>query len=288
MKNKVIGFGLASILLTSAVALAQSADWSAAHQPYRVMGNIYYVGTKGIGVYLITTPKGHILLDGATEQGAKVVEANIKALGFKLKDVKYLIETHAHFDHVGGTATIKQDTGATFIASAADRAGLEGGIHDGLFNYGKATFTPIKVDRVIADGGKLTLGGTSLTAVITPGHSRGCTAWTMRINDKGKPRTVIFYGSTTTAGNILVNNMIYPNIVSDFRSSFAKLKTIKADVFLTNHPEFADLEGKRALQMAGHTDAFVNAKELPAYVAKSEADFNAELAKQQAASRKGG
>jgi metallo-beta-lactamase class B len=288
MKTKTVTFGLAVIVLTSAVAVAQSADWSTPHEPYRVMGNIYYVGTKGIGVYLITTPKGHILLDGATEQGAEVVKANIKALGFKLTDVKYLIETHAHFDHVGGTAKIKRDTGATFIASAADRAGLEGGIHDGLFNYGKMTFAPIKVDQVIADGGKLTLGGTTLTAVVTPGHSRGCTAWTMTIKEKGRPLNVIFYGSTTTAGNILVNNTIYPTIVSDFRSSFAKLKAIRADVFLTNHPEFADLEAKHLAQTAGKPDAFVNAKELPAYVAQSETDFNAELAKQQSASRKGG
>jgi metallo-beta-lactamase class B len=283
MKRPTIAlFG--ALLATSAVAVfAQSASWSEARAPYRVAGNIYYVGTKGIGVYLINTPKGAILLDGATEAGSDVVAANIKALGFKLTDVKYLIETHAHFDHVGGTAKLKAATGAQMIASAGDRRALESGRHDGETNYGVATFPAVKVDRVIADGGKVSLGGTTLTAHLTPGHSRGCTSWSMTINDKGKPRKVLFFGSTTVAGNILVGNKIYPGIVSDYRKSFAKLKAMKADIFLTNHPEFADLDEKREAQLAGKADAFVDPSALPAFVKESEAAFDTELARQMAA-----
>jgi metallo-beta-lactamase class B len=282
MKRTTMAIFGASFALSAAAVFAQSASWSEPRAPYRVAGNVYYVGTKGIGVYLISTPKGAILLDGATEKGADVVAANIKALGFKLSDVKYLIETHAHFDHVGGTAMLKKATGAVVIASAEDRRALETGRHDGENEYGIGTFPAVKVDRIIKDGGKISLGGTTLTAHITPGHSRGCTSWTMTINDQGKPRKVLFYGSTTTAGNILVGNKVYPEIVSDYRKSFAKLKAMKADIFLTNHPEFADLDAKHSAQLAGKADAFVDAGALPAFIKASEADFDAELARQTA------
>jgi metallo-beta-lactamase class B len=273
-----------ALLGTSAVAVfAQSESWSEARAPYHVAGNIYYVGTKGIGVYLINTPKGAILLDSATEKGADVIAANIKALGFKLSDVKYLIETHAHYDHVGGTAKLKKATGALLIASAGDRRALETGRHDGENSSGIGTFAPVKVDRIIGDGGKISLGGTTLTAHMTPGHSRGCTSWTMTINDLGKPRKVLFFGSTTVAGNILVGNKIYPGIVNDYRRSFAMLKAMKADIFLTNHPEFADLDEKREAQIAGKADAFVDANALPAFVKASEAAFEEERARQLAA-----
>ncbi len=272
-----------ALLATSAVAVfAQSESWSEPRAPYNVAGNIYYVGTKGIGVYLINTPKGAILLDGATEKGADVIAANIKALGFKLSDVKYLIETHAHYDHVGGTAKLKNATGAVLIASAGDRRALETGRHDGENSAGIGTFPAVKVDRIIADGGKISLGGTTLTAHITPGHSRGCTSWTMTVNDKGAPRNVLFFGSTTVAGNILVGNKVYPGIVQDYRKSFAKLKAMKADILLTNHPEFADLDEKRDAQIAGKADAFVDASALPALIKELEAAFNTELARQAA------
>lgn len=278
-------FALFAILIASLSpmsATAQNPDWSAPSEPYRVAGNVYAVGTRGIGVYLIVTPKGMILLDSATNSGAEVVKANIKALGFKLSDIKYLIATHAHFDHVGGTAKLKRETGAMFIATAADRPALEQGRHDGDNVYGVGTFAPITVDRVIGDGRTLSLGGTRLTAHLTPGHSKGCTSWSMTVTEGGRKRRILFYGSTTTAGNFLVGNRAYPGIVADFRRTFAKLKTMKADIFLTNHPEFAGLEAKRAAYVAGKTDAFIDPRALPAFVARSEAEFEAELARQQA------
>jgi metallo-beta-lactamase class B len=269
------------VTLTPVATDAQNPNWSAPSQPYWVAGNVYNVGTRGIGVYLIATPKGLILLDSATSDGVEVVKANITALGFKLSDIRYLIETHAHFDHVGGTANLKRATGAMLIASAADRPALERGRHDGDNVYGVGKFAPVKVDRLISDGSTLSLGGTTLTAHLTPGHSKGCTSWSMTVGEGRQRLRILFYGSTTTAGNVLVGNKSYPNIVGDYRRTFAKLKTIKADIFLTNHPEFADLDGKRAARIAGKADAFIDPGALPTFVSESEAAFEAELKQQQ-------
>lgn len=275
---------LKKLLLTAAflptIAHAGEVEWNTPHKPYHIAGNIYSVGTQGIGIYLITTPQGHILLDSGTDEGAKLVEANIQALGFKLTDVKYLIETHAHFDHVGGMARLKRDTGAIFIAAEGDRHALESGAHDIDNIYGGWSFPPVKVDRIIGDGGTLTLSDTTLTAHLMPGHTHGDTTWTMDVNDNGVVRHVLFYGSTTVAGNVLVNNKSYPTIVADYRLSFQRLKGLKADILLANHPEFANLEVKYQAQLKGKTNAFVDPQAFPKLVAKSEADFDAELKRQ--------
>jgi len=269
-------------LFFAASAVADEPSWSAPHAPYQITDNIYNVGTAGISVYLITTPRGHILLDGATQAGAAIVEANIQRLGFKLKDIKYLIENHAHSDHVGGLAQLKKDTGATFIASKGDRYGLEHGILDSDANW-TDTFTPIKVDKTIDDGKELALGGVRLQAIITPGHTKGCTSWLTESQDKGVLRLVIFVCSLTTAGNSLslVGNKLYPSIATDFRNSFVRLKQVKADVVLSGHPEATNLEQKYLAQVNGNKDAFVNPDELLNLVTKAEEKFEEELKQQQ-------
>jgi metallo-beta-lactamase class B len=274
-----------STLVFAGVALADDPSWSAPHVPYQITDNIYAVGTEGIGVYLITTPKGHILLDAATEQGAAVVEANIKSLGFKLKDIKYLIENHAHSDHVGGLAQLKKSTGAKIIASQGDRYSLEHGKLDSETNWDDK-FPPVKVDKIIADGKELNLGGIRLQAIMTPGHTKGCTSWLTESQDKGVLRRVIFTCSLTTAGNRLINNKIYPNIADDFRSTFARLKGIKADILLVGHPGFANLEEKFIAKKNGKTDAFVDPDALQKLVVNAEADFAAEFKKQSEATVK--
>lgn len=269
------------LALFPAIAVANPA-WDKPSEPFRIIGNVHSVGTKGIGVYLITTPDGHVLLDGATEKGAEVVEDNIRALGFRLSDVKYIIETHAHWDHVGGLARIKADTGAEVVASADDRKALESGAHDGDNENGVGRFAPVKVDRVITDGESLTLGGVTLTAHLTPGHTRGCTSWSTDVKDGGVVRRVLFFCSTTTAGNVLVGNKAHPDIVTDYRESFAKLKRLKADILLANHPEFIGMDEKRVAQKAGRADAFVDPQALPRLVAKQEQAFEDELKRQEA------
>lgn len=256
-------------------------SWTMPHAPYRIADGLYYVGTQGIGCYLIVTPQGEILLDSGPQGAAPVIEANIRKLGFKLKDVKYLIETHAHYDHVGGMAKLKKDTGATFVASHGDRWALQHGRHDGQTNYGVKYFPAVKVDRAVADGDTLSLGGVTMAAHLTPGHTRGDTTWTMDVRDHGVVRHVVFYGSATVAGNILVGNKVYPGIVADYRLTFQRLKTLKADILLANHPEVAHLEDKYQAQLKGKRDAFVDPAALPVLVAQSEADFNAELQRQE-------
>jgi len=273
----------AALLLAAGPRVAAPVNnYDVAHQPYRIADNIYYVGTQGIGVYLIETGNGLIVIDSGTKDGVKLVEANIKALGFDLRDVRYLLETHAHWDHVGGMAQLKKDTGAILIASAGDRFGLEHGVHVGENHDGPGTFAPVAVDRVLNDGDtRVKLGGVTLTAVFTPGHTRGDTTWTMDSKIAGKKVHVVFFGSASVAGNVLVGNNAYPNIVGDYQKTFATLKKMKADVLLANHPEMADMEAKYRQLQAGKADAFVDPKALPALAARSESDFYAELTLEQ-------
>jgi len=267
--------------LLSNFALADDPTWSAPHAPYQITDNIYAVGTEGIGVYLITSPKGHILLDASTEQGANVVEANIQSLGFKLTDIKYLIESHAHSDHAGGLAQLKKSTGAKLLASQGDRYSLEHGKLDTETLSWVDKFPPVKVDKVIADGYNLKSGDVRMQAILTPGHTKGCTSWFTESQDEGVTRRVIFACSITTADNRLINNKIYPNIVQDFRNSFARLKKINADILLVSHPGVANLEEKSIAKKNGKADAFVDPSALQSLVTNAEEKFEKELVRQQ-------
>jgi len=277
---KTVGF--LSVLLFSNLVFADDPSWSAPHAPFQITDHIYSVGTEGIGVYLITTPEGHILIDASTQKGADVVEANIKSLGFKLSDIKYLLENHAHDDHVGGLAQLKKSTGATLLASKADRYALENGVHHGDNENGPTKFPAIKVDKIITDGEQIRLGGMSLQTVFTPGHTSGCTSWLTRDTSKGKDYSVFFLGSLSVAGNRLVNNKVDSQIVADYRKSFARTKAIQADILLIGHPSFIQLDEKHLALQNGKQDAFVDPQLLPTFIAEFEAGFEEELKKQQA------
>jgi metallo-beta-lactamase class B len=243
--------------------------------PFQVLGNIYYVGPAGVSSFLITTPEGHFLVDGGIPQTAPLIEANLSALGFSIDDVRYLLNTHAHADHAGGLAQLKRDSGATFAASDADRPILEAG----RISYGPSAdfdFPPVRVDRIIADGETLTLGGVTLTAHLTPGHTPGCTSWSLDVRDAGAPHRAFITCSETVAGQRLVPES-YPGMVQDYRTTFARVRELEADVFLGSHGVFFDLQGKRARQIAGDADAFVDPEGLQRYNDVMEAAFNAEL-----------
>lgn len=273
----------AQILAAEAEALP--GDWQAWNtplEPFNVIGNIYYVGAEGISAFLITTPDGHIILDGAFAQTAPQIIANVERLGFEMRDVRYLLNSHAHVDHAAGFARLQLASGAEMVASQADRGALEAG----RFPFGPSedlAFPPIRVDRVIADNETLTLGGVTLTALITPGHTPGCTSWLMDVTGAdGAPHRAFFHCSATVAGQSLAPPA-YPNIVADFESTFARLRTIQADVLLTNHPGMSDMDGRRTRLIAGDANAFVDANALPALNARLEAAFRQELARQRAA-----
>ncbi|SFK27873.1 CAU/MBL1b family subclass B3 metallo-beta-lactamase [Caulobacter sp. UNC279MFTsu5.1] len=273
-----------SLALAGAAHADDPANWSKPIRPYRVVGNIYYVGSEGLSAWLISSSEGHVLLDsGPSPAGAKLIEANIQALGFKLSDVKILINTHAHFDHAGGLAQLKADTGAKVWASRPDEPALKKGQHFGDNDNGLTPFAPVKVDKAFGDGQKLKLGETTLVAHLTPGHTIGCTTWTTQVIDRGRPLNVTFPCSASVAGNVLVGNKTYKNIVADYRFTFAALKALPTDVMLPSHEEQGNLLAKRRKMLAGDVNAFVDPSEIARYATASEEAFDKELARQQAA-----
>jgi len=262
--------------------------WNKPQKPFRVIDNIYYVGTAGVSAWLIFTLQGFILIDGGLPESAPLIEANIKTLGFDIKDVRLILNSHAHFDHAGGLARLKKNSGARLIASAADKPILE----RGRVTFGPSAAVPfprVSVDRAIQDGDTAMLGGVVLTAVVTPGHTPGCTNWTMPAVEGTADHSVVFYCSMTVAGNPLVNNKAYPGIAEDYRKSFARLKKIDADVLLAAHGEQMGLARKAATMAAneknkvlGAPNPFVVKGEFQRLVAAQEKAFEAELKKQQA------
>ena len=275
---------LGALILAAGLGMAEPAsaddppEWSTPVKPFRIEGNIYYVGTKGLAAYLIVSNQGAILLDGTTAENAALIERNIRAVGVPLHAVKQLISDHAHRDHVGALARIKQDTGAEFSASAGDRWALEHGRVRGDTDYKPKPFAPIKVDRVVRDGESIQLGDVTLTAHLTPGHTPGCTSWSTTVQDQGRPLKVLFLCSITVAGNVLVGNRAYPRIVSDYRATFRKLATMKADIVLPSHPDIADVIEHEARREAGETDAFIDPQALSSPVAQFSAAFENALA----------
>jgi metallo-beta-lactamase class B len=256
--------------------------WAQPRAPFRVIDNIYYVGTHGIAVFLIVTPQGDILTDGGLPESTAMIEQNIATLGFNIRDVKILLNSHAHFDHAGGLAQLKADSGAQLYASAGDAPILQSG-HIAFGPSAQVDFTPVTVDHVIADGSQVSLGGVVLTAHLTPGHTPGATTWTTTAHDGGGAHTVMFFSSITTAGNPLVNNTAWPGIADAYRTTFAKMKMMKADVFLAPHGEQFDLDARLAQRTPGGPNPFVDPNELPKVMAQMQAAFDDELAKQQAA-----
>lgn len=271
---------LALAITGTSAAFAQTAEeriaWNRPVAPFRVIGNVYYVGTQGLSAYLLTGPKGHVLIDGGLPESAPLIAASIRALGFRPRDVRYLLINHSHFDHAGGLAALKRMTGATLIATAGEKADLAAGKTIGRPMLG--TFPPVAVDRIIGDGEKVTLGPITLTAIATPGHTRGGVSW---ITVAGG-RRVLFATSLTVAGQPLAGDRSYPRAAADFAASFARLRRVRADVFLNFHPDNFDLAGKRRAQLAGRGDAFVDPGELSRQLDKAEAAFRSELAKQRA------
>jgi metallo-beta-lactamase class B len=264
---------------------AATVRWNTPTEPFRIIGNIHYVGTNGLAVYLVTSPQGHILIDTALPEATPQIRSSIAKLGVKVADIKYLLNTHAHLDHTGGFAELKKETDAQLIAGTADRPLLEGGYYPGQEHTVELRFPPVKVDRTVGDGDAVTLGDITIIAHATPGHSPGCTTWTMNVREGNEDHTAVFFCSATVALNTLVGNPTYPGIVDDYRRTFERVRDIKGDVFLGPHPEMYDMPGKRARMAHGASSPFVNAKDFPAYIETLKRDFEASLAKQTAAAQ---
>jgi len=274
-------------VIGSAVTLrAQSNDWTEPFPPFKIAGNLYYVGSKGLANYLITTPKGHILINSDMEENVPLIRASVEKLGFKFTDIKMLLISHAHWDHNAASDTIKKLTGAKYMIMDADVPVVEsGGKTD--FQYGNvpsSLYTPTKVDRVLHDGDEVKLGGAVLVAHLTPGHTKGCTTWTMKVHEAGKTYNVVVIGSpNVNPGYRLVNNGAYPQIAEDYEKMFRVLKSLPGDIFLGAHGNYFDLETKYARLQEGALAAFVDPEGYKKYVADKEQAFKTELAKQRAA-----
>ncbi len=291
---KKIAVALVALISLTAAVEAQTpkdllaamlAKWNKPTEPFRIIDNVYYVGTDGLASYLITSPQGHILVDTVMPEATSQIKASIEKLGFKVSDIKYLVNTHAHIDHTGGFAEMKQVSGAQMVAGEADKPLLEGGYYPGQREETVLQFPPVKVDRTVREGDKVTVGEVTLTARATPGHSPGCTSWEFAVKDGGATRSVLIFCSATVALNRLVGSPTHPGIVDDYRKTFARARDMKVDVLLAPHPEMYRMADKRAMLADGAPNPFVNPGEFNAYAATLEKAFEEGLAKQTAAAQ---
>ena len=255
--------------------------WVAPFEPFRIIGNLYYVGTEGLAVYLVTGEEGHALIDGGLPGHEQVIIDNVTTLGFDVKDVKYLLNTHAHFDHSDGLAALKEASGAKLIASKADVSALEGGFYLGYEDDPDLAAPPVLVDHQILvdsiDRSAIIRNVVPVWPHLTPGHSRGCTSWKLTVEEAGEEYDVLIFCSATVAANRLVPEQ-YEGIVDDYRYTFVKTKDWAPDIFLANHPEVFHMKQTREKQKAGDTLAFVNRGAFQKYIQAKERAFEEALA----------
>jgi metallo-beta-lactamase class B len=279
---------LAFVLLTGTLFAQTNPDWTTPFPPHRIIGNVYYVGSKDLASYLITTPQGDILINGNLATSPAQIRRSVEQLGFRYSDIKILLISHAHFDHAGGSAAIRQMTHAQYMVMDADVPVVEsGGRADFQFGHSADMYFPAaKVDRVLHDGSEVRLGGTVLVAHLTAGHTKGCTSWTLKVRDKGHVYNVVIVGSTSVLSEYnLIHNATYPQIAADYERTFRVLQSLPCDVFLGSHGSFFDLEGKYARLKSGGPNPYIDPAGYKTFVAGQEQAFYADLKQQQAASR---
>lgn len=279
--------GLAVLVLFAAAPLFAlgSPAWTTPFPPFRIAGNLYYVGSKDLASYLIVTPKGLILINANLQSSPPLIEKSVAALGFRFRDIKILLISHAHYDHCAGAARILKLTGAKYEVMAPDVPVVESGGRDD-FQYANDKsmhFPPAQVDRVLHDGDTVSLGSATLTAHLTPGHTQGTTTWTFEEPMDGRMMHVVIVGSpNVNPGYKLVGNKAYPQIASDYEHGFQVLRSLPWDIFLGAHGEYFGMVEKYARWKAGDKDAFVDPTGYKAYIANREQAFERELHHQQA------
>lgn len=271
---------------TNAQADQTSRSWNQPVKPYRVIDNIYYVGAAEVTSFLIVTPEGHILLDSGFAETVPQIKQNIAQLGFRLQDVKILLNSHAHFDHAGGLAELKELTGAKIMASEADAALLANG-GKGDFHFGdRLSYPPVTTDRILHDGDRVELGGVAMTAHLTPGHTKGCTTWTMKVKEGRRQYDVVFVGSASIPGYKL-RNPLYPTIADDYRKTFRVLKHLRCDVFLASHGSFYSMQEKAELLARGkHPNPFIDGRGYRRFIKETEKAFLQQLFRESPAEKR--
>jgi len=264
------------LITALAVHLAAQTSQDAFNKPfppYKVIGNIYFVGTENLGSFLITTPEGHVLINSDFESTVPQIRASVEKLGFQFTDIKILLGSHAHGDHMEGDALVKELTAAQVMVMDQDIPAISR-----LTPHGK----PHPIDRVIHDGEEVKLGGTTLVAHLTPGHTKGCTTWTLKTQENGKTYDVVILGSIGVNPNyILVNNKSYPEIASDYVRGFKVLRSLHCDVFLASHGAFYGMAEKYAKLKDGGPNPFIDPAGYRAHLDLQEKNFQSKLAEQQ-------
>lgn len=272
---------IAGLLVATVTADAQSTElfrsWNQPVPPFQLIGNVHYVGASDIASYLIVTPEGLILLEGGFAETAPLIEKSVRELGYRVEDIKILLTSHAHLDHAGGLAELKRLSGARLLATAPEAEGLARG-GKGDFQWGdQLAFPPVVVDQIVGDGETVALGGVVLTAHLTPGHTKGCTTWTMRVTERDRTYDIVFMASLTAPGYDLVNNAVYPNLGADILRSCERLRALPCDVFVSPHGQSFSLTEKRSL-LGSKENPFIDPAGYRAAIDKAERDIRQRLA----------
>ena len=259
------------------------AEWNVPQVPFRLWGNAYYVGTHGLSAILITSPSGHVLIDGGTQESAPLILANIQKLGFRVQDVKRILNSHDHSDHAGGIAELQKATGAVVSASALSAAVLRAGAsgtNDPQYGI-LLPFPPVSTVEVIADNDAVHVGSLAITAHVTPGHTPGGTTWSWQSCQNAKCHFIVYADSQTPVsadGFMFSRNTTYPNVVQDFEHSFAVLEGLRCDILVTPHPDASQLWQRLARRDAGNANALIDAKACKTYAASARKNLAARIA----------
>lgn len=279
----------AAVLAVPVAGLASTAamanDWKVAQEPFVVFGDTYYVGTRGLASVLITSPQGHILIDGGIPEAAPMIAQNIRRLGFKLEDIRFILNSHDHFDHAGGISQLQTLSGAVVLASARGESVLRSGQPDkGDPQYGELpSFKPVANTRAVADGEVVTLGPLAVTARYTPGHGQGGVSWTWRSTENGRSASMVYAESLNAFAAKpfrYSGNSVYPNALADIKKSIAMVAALDCDILISGHPEVSDLWQRLARQAESGNAAFIDRQACRKYAERGTERLNKTLAQE--------
>ncbi|AXA91227.1 subclass B3 metallo-beta-lactamase [Massilia sp. YMA4] len=285
MKKTLLSFALATL-----VAPAFAGDWDEPQDPFPIYGNVYYVGPHGISALLVTSPQGHILLDGATPKSPDAIAAHVRQLGFKVEDIKYILTSHEHFDHAGGIAALQKLTGATVIGSAKSVPVLASGKPnpgDPQF-AGLPDMTPVANTRVVQDGDVIKLGPLALTAHYTPGHTQGGLSWTWQATENGRTVNMVYADSLNAIGAKgfrYDGDQRYPGAKADLERSIAKVAGFRCDLLVSVHPEQSDLWERKEKAAKQGSAAYLDPAACRSYAEQAKARLTQRLADEAKAPR---
>ena len=275
-----------ALLVALLISATSNARADGPYPAHKVVDNIYYVGSNDLAIYLVTTPEGHMLINTGFDETVPLIQASVRSLGFKMTDIKIILASHAHADHVAGHARAREVSGAKVFVMTGDEKVIAGG-GKGQYLYTDSRWRPCPVDKVLKDGEKVTLGGTTLVARHTPGHTPGCTTWTAKVTDgKGKKLVVVVGSPNVNPGYQLVKNKAYPKIAKDFARTFKVLNSLKCDYFLGAHGNYYGMHAKYPKLKGAKVSPFIDPAGYRDYISLKEKAFRDTLAAQKKASPK--